>query len=157
MRSSRSNTAIENWIVALNDKGRSSRVRVEAIVHPDIRVERYGFGSNAGRLVEEIRGIDGVAEWFGLTPEIVEFELAGQVEFESGDTEIALVNYRVLAGDFVGAGTWRFEVGEDGRILWLEHRPKDIPDAVQEGTFRTGGHRNKEDHPHHGGHHHHHH
>ncbi len=157
MRSSRSESAIENWIAALNEKGRSSRVRVEAAVHPEIRVERFGFGANAGRLVEVIRGTEGVAEWFGITPEVVQFELAGPVEVEGEGSGVEKVGYRVVAGEFVGHGTWRFRLHDDGRIVWLEHRPDDIPDAVQEGSFRIGEGRMHGDHPHHGEHHHHHH
>ncbi len=157
MRSNRSITAIENWIIALNDQGRSSRVRVEAVVHPEIRIHRYGFGSNTGRLVEEIRGLSAVSEWIGLTPAVVEFELASEIENESDESDVARVDYRVLAGDFVGSGHWRYKLHDDGRLLWLEHRPANIPDAIQEGTFRRGSERMHGEHPHQGEHHHHHH
>lgn len=143
MRSSRSESAIENWVTALNTRGAQTRARVDAAVHPDIRVVRYGFGVNQGRVVEEIHGAAGVTEWFGLTPDVIEFEVEGAVADEpagSGqeDAAVACVGYRVVAGDFVNGGTWRFRLHEDGRIIWLEHRPNEIEDAVQEGSFRIG-------------------
>jgi hypothetical protein len=143
MRSSRSETAIENWVTALNTRGSQMLVCVEAAVHPDVRVVRYGFGANQGRVVEEIHGVTGVAEWFGLTPDVIEFELAGPVDSlneENGveDAVVRGVRYQVLAGDFVNGGSWRFRVHEDGRIIWLEHRPDEVDDAVQEGSYRLG-------------------
>lgn len=134
MRSSRSKSAIENWVAALNTQGAEARSLIERAAHPDIEVVRFGFGANKGRVVETIRGYEGVAEWFSLTPDVIEFELDGDIrELADGLSE---VGYRVLAGDFANGGTWRFRAHADGRVTWLEHRPNEIDEAVEEGSFR---------------------
>ncbi len=135
MRSSRSQSAIENWVTALNARGAGARTCIEAAAHPDIEVERFGFGVNKGRAVETIRGLEGVAAWFATTPDIIDFELDGSVSVES---EFSVVGYKVIAGDFENGGTWRFKLHEDGRIAWLEHRPNEVEEAVEEGSFRLG-------------------
>lgn len=136
MRSNRSQSAIENWVTALNTRGAETRARIEAAAHPDIEVERFGFGVNKGRVVETIRGLDGVFAWFATTPDIIEFELDGTVSVDA--SEISVVGYKVIAGDFENGGTWRFRLHQDGRIAWLEHQPKEIEEAVEEGSFRLG-------------------
>lgn len=150
MRLSRYESAIRRWVDALNHQGRGASARVEDAVHDDIVVLRFGFGANAGHLVEEIRGVARVAEWFGLTPAVVQFELAGPVVVEDEATSQVQIRYSLHADEFVGGGIWRLRIGDDSRIVWLEHRPDDIPDPVQEGTFRTGSKREHlHDHPHH--------
>jgi len=166
MRLSRYESAIRRWVDALN--GRVDRARVEAAVHPEVRVVRWGFGTNVGQVVQDIQGTSGVAEWFGMTPATVEFDIAGPVEveaepsLESGDStggkeagSVARAQYQVMAPDFLGGGIWNFRLAEDDRIIWLEHRPDDIPDPVQEGTSRSGANREHSyDDPHHVEHHH---
>lgn len=136
MRSHRSEYAIENWVTALNTRGAEARARIEAAAHPDIEVVRFGFGANKGCIVETIRGFEGVAGWFALTPDIIDFELNGTVTVD--DSGCAMVDYKVIAGDFVNGGTWQFRLHDDGRIAWLAHRPKEIEEAVEEGSFRLG-------------------
>lgn len=168
MRLSRYESAIRRWVVALNERG--ARIRVEAAVHPEVRVARFGFGENAGRLMQSIQGTSGVTEWFGISPKQVQFDIAGPVEFEAvepsrssgqegveatDEASIARVRYQVSAIGFSNGGTWRFTLADDDLINWLEHRPDDLPDAMQEGRSRTG--ENSEHHhddPHHVEHHH---
>jgi len=136
-------------------------------VHPEVRVARYGFGAKAGCLVQSIQGISEVADWLGLTPETVQFDIEGSVGFEAeepggsldlpGATDgVATVRYLIQVVGFANGGTWRFRVADDDRILWLEHRPDDLPDAVEEGGSRTGSMREHHHHdgPHHVEHHH---
>lgn len=151
MRLSRYESAIRRWVVALNERG--ARISVEAAVHPEVRVARFGFGENAGSLMQSIEGTSGVTEWFGISPKVVQFEIAGPVEFESvepsrssgpegveatGEGSIASVRYRVSAPGFSNGGTWRFTLANDDLINWLEHHPDDLPNAKQEGGPRTG-------------------
>jgi hypothetical protein len=166
MRLSRYESAIRRWVAALN--GRADLARIEAAVHPEVRVARHGFGANVGKLMQTIQGTSGVAEWFGLTPAPVEFELAGPVEFETAEPgapsdasavsdggEVAQVRYQVDTPGFRGGGTWQFRLADDDRIIYLEHWPDDIPDSIPERTSRTDS--NREEHhddPHHLEHHH---
>jgi|GEM_PF-2959880 len=168
MRLSRYESAIRRWVVALNERG--DCIRVEAAVHPEVRVARFGFGENARCLMQSIQGTSGVTEWFGTSPKEIQFEVAGPVEFEevepsrssgpdgvetTDEASIASVRYRVSAVGFSNGGTWRFTLANDDLINWLEHHPDDLPDASAEGRSRTGensGHHH--DDPHHVEHHH---
>lgn len=164
MRLSRYESAIRRWVNALD--GRGDRVRVEAAVHPEVRVARFGFGASSGQLVQSIQGTSEVTDWVGLTPAAVQFDVVGSVGFEaeepgessgsSGETNVvATVRYQVTTVGFAGGGTWRFRLADDDRILWLEHRPDDLPDANAEDGSRTGSMReHRHDHPHHVEHHH---
>lgn len=136
MRSSRSQSAIENWVAALNQRGAEGRARLALAAVPGIEVVRFGFGANQGRAVETIHGYEAVAAWFDTTPDIIDFELDGSVTVD--ESGLAEVGYKVIAGDFENGGTWRFRLHEDGRIATLEHRPKEIEEAVEEGSFRLG-------------------
>ena len=152
MRLSRYESAIRRWVDALNERG--ARVFVEAAVHPEVRVERYGFGENLGSLMQVIEGTSGVTEWFGLTPKSIQFEIVGPVMFESlessrsagqegpqgsDDGSISRVRYQVSTVGFANGGTWRFELADDDRIAWLEHRPDDLPGVMhQERRPSTG-------------------
>lgn len=155
MRLSRYESAIRRWVDALN--GRGDRARVEAAVHSEIRVARFGFGSRAGVLVQRIQGISEVADWLGLTPEAVQFEIEGSVEFEAEEPsgsvdpegvtrDVATARYLIRANGFANGGTWRFRLADDDRLLWLEHRPDDLPDATEEGESRTGSMREHQHH-----------
>lgn len=166
MRLSRYESAIRRWVDALN--GRGDRACVEAAVHPEIRVARFGFGKRAGHLVQRLQGTSEVTDWLGLTPVEVQFDIEGSVEFEaeepagsvdpSGVTkEVASVRYQIRTDGFANGGTWRFRLADDDRLLWLEHRPDDLPDAIEEGGPRTGSmreHHHDHDDPHHVEHHH---
>lgn len=136
MRSNRSQSAIENWVAALNLRGAEGRARLVEAALPDVEVVRFGFGANKGRIVETIRGHEAVAAWFDTTPDIIDFELDGPVTVD--ESGLGEVGYKVIAGDFENGGTWRFWVDEDGRIATLEHHPKEIEEAVEEGSFRLG-------------------
>lgn len=170
MRLNRYESAIRRWVDALNERG--PRALVEAAVHPEIRVERYGFGDHLGVLMQTIQGTTGVTEWFGISPVQVQFEVAGPVELEQAESPestpkgsptsgtendaegVAKVRYQVSAVGFTNGGTWRYRISEDGRIVWLAHHPDDLADAVQERDVRTGENRHHHDDPHHLEHHH---
>lgn len=155
MRDSRYDHAIRKWVVALNERG--SKPLFEAAVHPDIVVERFGFGSRRGTLVQKMEGGPAVAEWFGITPAGVRFEIAGPVVLDPDRTpEVARTRYRLSIADIVGGGQWSYRIHDDGRVVWLEHAPDEIPDPIEEGDHRSVSAREHHDHPHHEGHHHHH-
>ena len=108
--------------------------------------------------MQVIEDTQGVADWFGMSPAGIEFEVAGPVEFEAAEPHaspiegspegllssnatatqdggsVARVRYQVSAPGFLGGGTWRFRAADDERIAWLEHHPDDIPDAADERT-----------------------
>lgn len=154
MRDSRYEHAIRRWVVALNARG--TRTSVDAAAHPDIVVERLGFGSKAGRLVQTFKGAPAVAEWFGLTPAGTFFELAGPVVLDPDKTpEIARTRYQLQSADIVGSGGWAYRIADDGRVIWLEHAPDQIADPIEEGDHRSGSDRGHHDHPHPQEHHHH--
>jgi hypothetical protein len=165
MRLSRYETAIRRWVDALNEGG--ARVRVETAVHPEVRVARFGFGENAGVLMEEILGVEGVSAWFGLTPKELTFEIASEVELESrvpseisraeegADGEsIAQVRYRVFTEGFSNGGTWRFTLSDDDLITSLEHHPDDLAGEIYEEASKGNDRNEQHDDPHHLEHHH---
>ena len=146
MRNSRYETAIQRWIDALNVRG--ERTVLAAAFQADASVARKGFGSKTGQLVEVIEGLENVSEWMGLLPSGITFECVGPVEVAAdSEGEVALVRYRLSVDDFVGGGSWRFRLGDDGLVGWLEHQPDRIDDPIEEGDYRAGGHRDH-DHPH---------
>jgi hypothetical protein len=167
MRSNRYESAIRRWVDALNERG--ARVRVEAAVHPEVRVARFGFGANAGQVMQDIRGVSGVTDWFGLSPKEVQFEIVDPVELEAGATSgssrpeeeageesVARVRYRVSAVGFSNGGTWLFKLSDDDLIIWLEHHPDDLPGAMRQERSVDGDDREqRHDDPHHLEHHHH--
>lgn len=167
MRSNRYESAIRRWVDALNERG--ARARVEAAVHPEVRVARFGFGANTGRLMQDIRGVSGVVDWFGLSPKEVRFEIVDPVELESGvpsassrpegevgEGGVARARYQVGSVGFSNGGTWRFGLSDDDLILWLEHRPDDLPESVHEERSVDGVDReHRQDDPHHLEHSHH--
>ncbi|MFO0744720.1 MAG: hypothetical protein U1F43_03465 [Myxococcota bacterium] len=147
MRDSRYEHAIRRWVVALNARG--TRTSVEAAVHPDVVVERFGFGSNAGNLVQTLQGASAVAEWFGLTPAGTIFEIAGPVVLDPDVTpEVARARYQFSVADIVGGGKWGYRLHDDGRVIWLEHAPDEISDPIEEADHRSDSHRGHQDHPH---------
>lgn len=154
MRDSRYDHAIRKWVAALNTRG--APPSFEAAVHPDIVVERFGFGRKRGALVQVLRGASSVAEWFGITPEGVRFEIAGPVVLDPDRTpEVARTRYHLEIADIVGGGTWQYRIHDDGRVVWLEHAPDEIDHSVEEGDHRSDSDRGHHDHPHPEGHHHH--
>jgi len=154
MRNSRYDHAIRKWVSALNERG--SKLLSDA-VHPDIVVDRIGFGSKRGTLVQTMKGAPAVAEWIGITPAGVRFEVAGPVVLDPDMTpEAARTRYRLSIADIVGGGQWTYRIHDDGRVVWLEHAPDEIADPIEEGDHLSGSTREHHDHPHHEGHQHHH-
>jgi len=123
--------ALGRWVKALNAQGLARLV--EAAVAPDALVERYGYGPDAGRLVELIEGRESVRRWAALTPSAVSFALAGPVSVvPEPEGPVGEARYRLAALDFVNGGAWRFRLDAGGRIAWLRHMPDDIEGAVRE-------------------------
>lgn len=146
MRNSRYELAIQRWTDALNARG--DRVALASAIQAGASVARKGFGSKSGHLVEVIEGLGNVSEWMGLIPEGITFECVGSVDVAAdSEGEVATVRYQLSIDDFVGGGSWRFRVGDDGLVGWLEHSPDAISDPMEEGDYRAGGHR-EHDHPH---------
>ncbi len=146
MRNSRYEPAIQRWTDALNARG--DRTALASAIQAGASVARKGFGSKSGHLVEVIEGLGNVSEWMGLIPEGITFECVGSVDVAAdSEGEVATVRYQLSIDDFVGGGSWRFRVGDDGLVGWLEHSPDAISDPIEEGDYRAGGHR-KHDHPH---------
>ena len=154
MRDSRHDHAIRRWVIALNARG--TQASIESAVHPDCVVERFGFGTKSGVLVEMLQGAPAVAEWFDRSPQGTVFEIAGPVVLDPDQTpEVARARYAFEVATVTGGGQWTFRVHDDGRVIWLEHAPDDIADPVEEGGHRGGSDREHHDHPHSEGHHHH--
>jgi hypothetical protein len=113
--------ALERWLHAVN--GRGQLVLTEAAVAEGVRVERLGFGSQRGVLVELFEGPQAVNAWLARTREVVHFELAAIACDE------ARYLVRVEGESWLGGGTWRWQLAADGRLAWLQHQPDDLSSA----------------------------
>lgn len=121
--------ALLRWLEALNARGR--REVVDVAVDPAIRLERYGFGPNQGQLVQIIEGIGPLAAWLALTPENTAFEAVGDLDIS--DDGVGTSRYRVtFPPDFENGGEWRWRLAADGRLVFVSHRPSEIPQAIVE-------------------------
>ena len=129
MTPSPASRALHHWVDALNDRTPASLAQA---VSTNIHIRRFGFGSKAGQLVEEIGGTKRVAAWIALTPPVARFTLLSEPTVDSADALLFHAHYRLNAGDFVGGGVWRFRLDAAGRIAWLEHHPDDLEDPVEE-------------------------
>lgn len=113
--------ALARWLEAVN--GRGQLALTEAAVTADVRVERLGFGAQRGELTETFDGPIAVNAWLARTREVVHFELLTLHDSE------ARYLVRVDGETWRGGGTWRWQLGADGRLAWLQHQPDDLSAA----------------------------
>ena len=66
----------------------------------------------------------------------MQFARDGAVDV-SGDG-VGLCRYTLTVDDFVNGGEWRFRLADDGRIVWLAHRPDSLPDDTDAQLERLG-------------------
>lgn len=124
--------ALARWVESLNRRGELESSDVA--IHPDVMFQRYGNGSWADQVVEERRGTESVISWMRSHPPGAIFMIDGEVVRAAGIfSEVDLsaeVPYRVLIGPLVGTGVWRYELATDGRIVRMEHHPRELVDGV---------------------------
>jgi hypothetical protein len=123
----RATIAIARWVDALNAAGK--RERLGEAVEPRLRVERFGHGAHAGRVVELIEGEEACGRWMALSPDGTHFSVT------SGPSEATVegepcweATYRISVAGFRNGGRWTFGLGPSGRIAWLRHAPNQLAD-----------------------------
>lgn len=118
----RAQVALQRWLAALNNPKEGARVA--AAVNADITIWRHGNYAQRGEIVERFAGLEQARGWVARCPLDVAFALDGQPTVTEAGAGQA--RYVVLAEGFRGGGLWRFRLGADGRIDWLEHIPDEL-------------------------------
>ena len=131
--------ALARWVEAMNRRG--DRELTEAAIQSGAVIERCGNGAHHGVVVERFEGHDAVNGWLERTPEGTTFRVISPVvhvwmNLVGGDTSrrVAECRYRVETEGFANEGTWRFVLGSDQRLAWLEHAPDDLPGVDEYDT-----------------------
>ncbi len=124
--------ALARWVQSLNRRGELEDA--DEAIHPDIVFFRYGSGSCADQVVEERRGTEAVVSWIRSQPPGAIFMIDGEFIRADGifrEVDHAVeVPFRLLIGALVVTGVWRYELAPDGRIVHMEHHPRDLLDGV---------------------------
>jgi hypothetical protein len=133
--------AFQRFAEALNRPRDPAAVR--AAVIDEIRIDRHAPGARQASgdagvapVVESFTGIAEVERWFGRTPSVARFGLAGAVAL---DGDAWRVEYTIVAGEFHNGGIWVARLAGDGRIAFLSHRPFALSDDPSGSPHTHGG------------------
>lgn len=120
--------AAERWLEAVRSRGPGDALARAAA--PEVVVERYHWAPPA--LAKRYSGQAEVGAWLAMSPARLVWSLEGPVQ--PGADGAWEVRYGVAVGDFFNTGLWRFWLDAEGRLLRLEHRPEDLPEAWRRGV-----------------------
>lgn len=119
-----------NWLQAVNARGDLTVTR--RAVREDVRVERCGFASQRGQVVQVLQGAEAVNAWLAMTRDVCTFAL--------GPIDDDAARYTITAGEFTGGGRWRATWAPDGRIETLRHEPDDLPVVPDDAAHPASAH-----------------
>lgn len=123
--------AVEQWLRAMNaDDVRARGEHLEAAIHPDAIVLRYGFDETRDDVIERLEGAEQIAAWLARSPAGTRFVLVGWDEAGSR------LRYQVQVGGYLGAGTQAVTFDGQGRITSVRHRPDDLDRAQVDALAR---------------------
>ena len=111
---------------ALNTKG--ERAVVDEVLSPRGVVWRY-VADEPETPPQRIAGVAVVSRWLASAPGKARFSLVPRtLEPDPEDATKGRIRYRVKVGAFENFGTWELELGRNGRLKALHHRPDPLPE-----------------------------
>jgi len=127
------NEAVRRWLEAVISRG--DRELVDAAVAPTIRIERFGFGTEQGELVEILEGPGPVGALLARTPpNVVTWGLTDEPNPATPAGDGFTARYTLESSGFTGGGEWWFRLSDDGRITFLAHRPDELDKGANEAV-----------------------
>ncbi len=125
--------AVERLVRALDAYGAAPLVAKAVADGAELR--RYGWGAEQDRIAEQLRGRESIGDWMARSPADTRFSVIG-APILAGQPARWHARYRMEVAGFIGGGTWRLELDDDGLVTSWEHRPDDLDPDIQVDAWR---------------------
>lgn len=119
--------ALQAWVAALNAQGQDATTR--AACEPTIEIHRYNpLQTTAANIYT---GWDMVEAWVRRVPVTNKFELVdGTLRALTDRPGWFECKYRVRVDAWSNEGTWRFRLGDGGKLVEVHHHPEPLKDDM---------------------------
>lgn len=125
--------AVERLVRALDAFGAAPLVA--RAVAEDAELRRYGWGAEQDRIAEQLRGREAIGAWMARSPSETRFSTVG-APILGGQPARWHARYRMEVAGFIGGGSWRLDLDDDGLVTAWEHRPDDLDPDIQVDSWR---------------------